>query len=128
MKTKIAVVGSRNFTDYPKLVKSLDQYIQYLDIPKEDIVIVSGGAKGADSLAKKYAADKNYQYKEFLPDWKRYGRAAGYVRNVSIIEESNACLAFWDGLSPGTKHSIDYARKKQIETIVVMDEDNEGSI
>ncbi len=98
---KLGVVGSRSFTDYSFMCGILKWY----DIE----MIVSGGATGADSLAIKYAVEHNLPYKEFLPDWNLYGKRAGYLRNELIIHNSDEVIAFWDGKSKGTKHSIDIA-------------------
>ena len=74
-------------------------------------VIVSGGAKGADSLARHYAVVNDIELVEFIPDWKKYGRGAGMKRNKDIIENCDYCIAFWDGKSKGTKNSINLAKK-----------------
>ena len=100
---KLAVVGSRGFLDYELFYKILDNI--------EITCIVSGGAKGADSLAKEYAIFHNIEYKEFLPDWNRLGKKAGMVRNKDIVDASDKVIAFWNSKSSGTKDSINYALK-----------------
>lgn len=100
---RVAVVGSRTFNDYLLLLNTLDS------IPIDSIV--SGGARGADSLAKKYAEASGLLIVEYLPEWDKYGRRAGFIRNVQIVDNSDLVIAFWDGISKGTGHSIDYARK-----------------
>ena len=101
---KLAIVGSRSFFDYQLLVETL----QDLEISE----IVSGGARGADSLAEKYAREKGIPVKVFKPDWNGLGKAAGFIRNKSIIDYADKVIAFWDGQSHGTKHSIDLAMKQ----------------
>jgi hypothetical protein len=101
---KVAVIGSRTFNDYTLLKKTLD------DIPGLS-VIISGGAKGADSLAEQWAQEKGIETMVFKPDWAKYGRGAGVVRNRLIIEDCDCCIAFWDGVSKGTKSSIDHCNK-----------------
>lgn len=85
---------------------------------KPDLV-VSGGAKGPDTLGVLWAKENDVEVKEFMPDWEKYGRAAGFKRNSQIVESANLVIAFWDGLSRGTKDSIDKARKlnKRVEII-----------
>jgi len=73
--------------------------------------IVSGGAKGADTLAEQFAKENNLPVKIFKPDWAKYGRGAGPVRNKQIVEYADKVIAFWDGESKGTKSSIDLAEK-----------------
>ncbi len=109
----IAVVGSRNFTNYPLVKDILDRFTVKSDI------LVSGGAKGADTLAERYATENGMEFVKFLDKWKKYGRQAGYLRNVKIVEMSEALVAFWDGESRGTKSSIDLAKKKGIKVYVV---------
>lgn len=100
---KLAVVGSRDFDDYEFLKKMLDYH------PCSQII--SGGARGADVLAKRYAAEQGIPIKEFMPDWSIHGKSAGYLRNEQIIEASDELVAFWNSTSRGTKHSIDLAKK-----------------
>jgi len=98
---KIAIIGSRTFEDYVLLCNTLNPY-------KDRITtIISGGARGADKLAEKYAKENSINTTIFLPDWEKNGKAAGFIRNKLIINECDTCLAFWDGVSKGTKHSID---------------------
>ena len=99
-KKKVAIVGSRTFTDYTLLETILDKYKDKIN------VIVSGGAVGADSLGAKWATKNGIKTTIFKPDWNTYGKKAGYMRNMQIIEECDICIAFWDGESKGTKHSI----------------------
>ena len=100
---KMGVIGSRTFTNYKYMKEILDSF--------SFSEIVSGGAKGADSLARKYAEEKNIPITEILPDWNQYGKSAGFKRNKLIIDESDAIIAFWDGKSKGTAHSIRLAKE-----------------
>lgn len=101
---KIAVIGSRDFTDFSLLKDVLDAH--------GPMQLVSGGAKGADALAELYAKQNGLEVQLFKPDWKMFGRGAGVIRNRQIVESSDYVIAFWDGKSRGTKSSIDYARKQ----------------
>lgn len=101
---KYAIIGSRTFNDYDYLKSCLKDF----DISE----IISGGAKGADSMAEKYAIENDIKCTIFLPDWKLHGRGAGFMRNKLIIDNSNMVIAFWDGISKGTKNSIDIANKQ----------------
>jgi hypothetical protein len=109
---KVAVVGSRGFDDYVKLKQTLD------GIPSVTLII-SGGAKGADSLAEQWATEKGIETVIYKPDWAKYGRGAGIVRNRIIIEDCDLCVAFWDGLSKGTKSSIDLCQKLNKQLIII---------
>lgn len=104
---KVAVVGSRSFNDYELLKSKLDALNEKVNITH----IVSGGAKGADSLAEKWAKDNKIETVVFYPDWEKYGKSAGFLRNELIIKEADIVIVFWDGSSKGTKLSIDLAIK-----------------
>jgi hypothetical protein len=105
----LAVVGSRSFLDYKKLCDELNLLKTNGDFNFNHIV--SGGAKGADSLAEKYAKENGIRLTVLKPNWNKYGKKAGILRNIDIVNESQYIIAFWDGISLGTKHSIDYAKK-----------------
>ena len=100
---KYAIVGGRDFNDYQSLknVMAVQEGVN---------LIVSGGAKGADSLAERFAKENSIPFKVFHAEWDVYGKSAGYKRNLQIINECDVVIAFWDGCSKGTKHSIDIAR------------------
>lgn len=98
---KVAIIGSRTIT-----IKNIEDYI-----PKNTTEIISGGAKGVDSCARLFAESNNIIYTEFLPDYKKYGRAAPIVRNRLIVDSADIIIAFWDGTSKGTKSVIDYCNK-----------------
>lgn len=72
---RIAIVGSRNLH-----VEDLGKYL-----PENVTEIVSGGARGVDSDARAFALSHGIPLKEFLPDYKSYGRTAPLKRNLEII-------------------------------------------
>ena len=110
---KLAVVGSRSCNN----VGIIFEYLCIICSPfqsKEDVYdveIVSGGAKGADTIAEKFALINRIPTKIFLPDWDKHGKSAGFLRNKDIVDYSDMVLAFWDQKSKGTKHTIDLALK-----------------
>ena len=53
----------------------------------------------------------NLKLIEFLPEYDKYGRQAPLIRNKLIVENCDCLIAFWDGVSRGTKYTIDYATK-----------------
>ena len=112
----IAIVGGRDFSDYTLLKESLLAYISIYRVPDN---IVSGGAKGADTLAAQFATEMGIPLLVFKPDYQKYGRGATLVRNTQIIENSNVVFAFWDGESKGTKDSITKAKKLQKELYII---------
>ena len=112
----IAIVGGRDFNDYPLLKESILAYIDAHEKPEN---IVSGGAKGADTLAAQFAAEMGIPLLIFKPDYQKYGRGATLVRNTQIIENAEVVFAFWDGQSKGTKGSIKKAEKLEKELYII---------
>lgn len=106
------IVGSRYFTDYPYFAGEMDHLLQN----QEKVTIVSGGAKGTDTMAKLYAEERGYPYREFPADWSQ-GRSAGYRRNWQMHEyisqfPQRGCVAFWNGdPDSGTAHSFRLAKE-----------------
>lgn len=111
MRTIIA--GSRDFIDYRLLCQNMNT----LDWPVT--VVLCGMAKGADLLGKQWAEENNIPVEEYPAKWTELGKAAGYVRNLQMANESDALVAFWDGESRGTSHMIRIAQDKKLEHIKV---------
>lgn len=102
---KIAVIGSRDFSDVKLLEEKLDTFKNRI------IELISGGAQGADTIAEAWAIVNNIPVTLFKPDWKTYGKAAGIKRNKQIIESCDYCIAFWDGKSKGTASSLKFCKQ-----------------
>ena len=102
---RVIVAGSRTITDYRLVV----QAIQESGFTIREII--SGGARGVDQLGLRYARGHKIPTAVFPANWKRDGRAAGFIRNEKMAEVAHALIAVWDGKSKGTKHMIDLARK-----------------
>jgi len=114
---RLAIVGSRDFTNY-NVLKVIISNIFYRNDVLKIAEIVSGGAKGADSLGDRFAKENDIPIKLFLPDWNTYGKSAGFRRNKLIVENCDVLLAFWDGKSKGTQHSINIAKELGVSTII----------
>jgi hypothetical protein len=113
----VAVVGSRTFADKDLLTKKLDEIQERKKKPITKVV--SGGASGADTLAEEYAKEHDIPVVVIEPEWNRYGRAAGPKRNAEIVDAAEIVVAFWDGVSRGTKSTIELARKRGKRVVVV---------
>jgi len=98
---KLAVIGSRSITSYP-----LEEVI-----PADTEEIISGGARGIDTLAREYAQAHGIPCTEIRPDYARYGKGAPLRRNLEIIEKADLVIALWDGKSTGTAHTIRKCRE-----------------
>lgn len=117
---RIIIAGGRDFSDYNKLKDHVDKCINeaLTEHRGSEIIIVSGKAKGADSLGERYAKEKGYKIAEYPADWKKNGRAAGPIRNKQMAENADALIAFWDGKSSGTKNMIDQAHKRYLHVSI----------
>jgi hypothetical protein len=102
---KIAIIGSRDFNNYKLVIETLESYKSKISL------VVSGAAKGADSLGEKWAIDNNIQTLIFPADWEKHGKRAGFIRNEDIIKNCDGVIAFWNGESKGTAHSLSLAEK-----------------
>lgn len=106
---KLLIAGSRSITEF-----DLSKYIT------EDVdTILSGGAKGVDTLAEQYA-DKHKLSKIILrPKYNLYGRAAPLKRNEELVDMADRILIVWDGVSKGTRHTVEYATKTNKDILVI---------
>ena len=118
---RLAVIGSREgFLGDPGTF--IEKLIEIEKIKKEDLIIVSGGARGVDSLAEAWADSEGVKKLIFQADWKGKGKGAGYIRNVDIIENSDLVLAIWNGESRGTLHSLILAKRKGLKIYLTLPE------
>lgn len=106
---KIMICGSRNINDYEDLKRGLEMLPRPLETGD---IVISGGARGVDTMAERCAEEHGLELMLFLADWQTYGKSAGFRRNVEMVDACDVVLAIWDGKSNGTAHSIDIARKK----------------
>lgn len=113
---RVIIAGGRDFNDFDLLKQKMDKLLSNVI---GDIAIVSGMARGADSLGARYAALKGYALYNFPADWDKYGKSAGYRRNEEMARNADALVAFWDGKSKGTKHMIDIARLHGLKVRVI---------
>ena len=117
MDVKLAIVGSRNFTSYAFLNDNINRLIKENNWNVTHVV--SGGAKGADSLAELWAKLHKVPTIIHPADWDTYGKQAGYIRNKLIVADADVVVAFWDLKSPGTKHSIDLAAEMKKSLTII---------
>ena len=112
---KVIVADGRDFADYAYLKEKLDEVFGSLwDINSRPIEIISGMAKGADTLGIRYAEEHKLTMVLSPANWKKYHRMAGILRNMNMLVTATHLVAFWDGKSHGTKHMIEIAKAKGI--------------
>ena len=126
---RVIIAGGRDFNDYVLLREECLKILRQLksegyNTKRENITIVSGKARGADTLGEKFQKEFKLNLKEFPADWN-IGRQAGYIRNNNMAEyakkdeEIGVLIAFWDNQSKGTKHMVDLANKHGLRVFVV---------
>ena len=112
---KVIIAGGRDFDDYNYMSSELTELFENSAYFKGiTIKIISGMAKGADSLAIRYADEHKLTKVLFPANWKSYPRIAGFLRNEDMLSIATHLIAFWDGKSSGTKDMIDIAQEKGI--------------
>lgn len=124
MKQRVIIAGSREFDNYPYLEYVLDHYFAEHVSDRSQVTIISGTARGADTMGERYALAHGIPLIRCPADWNRYGKSAGYRRNeeMAILSMSDNCqgvlLAFWNGKSRGTRHMIDLAYKHGVAVYI----------
>lgn len=99
----VIVAGGRNFNNYDLLRERLDYFLS----KRDSVEIISGDARGADKLGRRYAEERGLPCVVMPADWQGQGKKAGYLRNARMADKADALVAFWDGQSKGTAHMID---------------------
>lgn len=115
---KVIIAGSRGFSNYKLLREQCNKFLREKR-KTSNIIVVSGHARGADTLGEKYAQDERFTLEIYPAQWKKFGKRAGYRRNEQMAEVADALIAFWDGSSKGTKHMIDIMNEKNLLVMVV---------
>jgi hypothetical protein len=106
MKTIIA--GSRSINSY----EIVERAIKNSEFEIKEII--SGTAEGVDKLGERYAQENGIKLTRMPADWNRFGKRAGYLRNVDMANCAEALILVWDGVSKGSKHMLDIARNKKL--------------
>ena len=113
---RIIIAGSREYNNYEEAAKLIDKFIK--DVNSSNVVIVSGGAKGADKIGEEYAARNDLDCVVYKANWGKYGKQAGIIRNGEMAKNADCLLAFWDGESRGTYIMINTAKKRKLKVRV----------
>ncbi len=114
---RVIVAGGRDFSDYELLAEKLDFLLENITSP----VIVSGTARGADTLGEQYAAERGYSVNRFPADWQTHGKRAGYLRNAEMAKNADCLVAFWNGRRErsGTYMMIQIAKERGLQVRVI---------
>ncbi len=115
---RVIVCGSREVGRDPNIARATIS-ARLAELPGH-VVIVHGGARGVDRIAGQEAEKLGLLLDVFPADWERDGKAAGFIRNQRMIDVgADLVIAFWDGKSNGTRHTITRAEHAGIPVEVV---------
>lgn len=127
---KVIIAGSRSFGSIldPKCPPTHIRYIQSNDTTVVEeavkasgfsiLEVVSGGARGVDRLGEIWAKKHSLKITQFIPDWDKRGKSAGFWRNNAMADYGDALIAIWDGSSKGTAHMIQAARNRKLKVFI----------
>lgn len=109
MSKRVLVCGGRDFDDYAFVASVLDFY--------DPDTVIHGAARGADSLAHRWAQNRCVPVESYPANWHRDGKAAGPIRNVKMLAEGkpDVVIAFPGG--KGTEHMVKIAKAKGIQVL-----------
>lgn len=125
MIPRILVCGGRDFSNYRLLSQSLDkiciarEWVWDKEYLMPAVVIISGMAKGADTLAIEWAIVNWCTWEEYPADWETYGKAAGHIRNQQMIDEGKPNLIVALPGGRGTADMIRRGKKAGVEIIQI---------
>lgn len=114
---KLAIIGSREFCDWELFTEGITRILEQEG--KLPILVVSGGARGADRMGEKWAKDNGIKTLVFKPEWGKHGKRAGLIRNADIIENATHVLAFPSESGSGTQHALGLAKEKNLPIQVI---------
>lgn len=115
---KVMVTGSRDWSDIDLINNKLREIYIELGSP-ENVLLLSGGCRGADSLAESIWELNGLPVQRFPADWDKYGKAAGPIRNRQMVDESpDVVIAFPLGDSVGTRGAIRMAQSAGLDVRV----------
>lgn len=113
--TKVIICGDRNWVD----VEAIRSYLCYLQEWNYD-TIITGGARGADTIAKNEAEKMDFHVITINADWAKYGKVAGPIRNRQMLDfNPDLVIYFHDNLksSLGTKNMVVLSLEKGVTVI-----------
>ena len=113
---RVIIAGGRHFQDYDMLREQVMSSFEKHGVGMEDAEIISGHATGADQLGERFAQENGILCTIFPANWSKYGRSAGFRRNVAMVNYAAEAahplvIAFWNGKSRGTGFTIQKARE-----------------
>lgn len=106
---KLLIAGSRSIREF-----DLSNYV-----PPDTDLIITGGAKGIDMIAETYADTHKISKLILRPLYRKYKRGAPIKRNEMMVDLADQVLIVWDGISNGTRYTIEYAQQKGKPLLII---------
>ena len=111
---RILVTGGRSWDDRKIIMDALLEATRGMNW--DDVTVVHGGARGADTIAAELATGFGMKTEAHLANWSEYHRAAGPIRNKKMVDlGADVCLAFLMPNSKGTANCVEQAKKAGIK-------------
>ena len=110
MIKRIVIAGCRDYNNYYE-AKEFVEYCLSRIRKENEIIIVSGGARGADALGERYAKENGFKIERYPAHWEKYGKSAGPKRNEQMAKVADCVICFWDKKRKGTKSMMGFARE-----------------
>jgi predicted Rossmann fold nucleotide-binding protein DprA/Smf involved in DNA uptake len=100
----------------------MERVSEYVALLPANSVVVSGNARGVDRTAEEAARERGLKVISLPAQWDKYGKSAGFRRNADIVKLADRVIAFWDGVSKGTLHTINLAKAqgKPVEIVRIL--------
>lgn len=113
---RVIICGGREFSDYDLLKRKCDYYLSEKLKRGENVIVVSGGNEGADTLGEQYARERGLSVERFTANWARDGKSAGYKNYRQMAKVGNACIAFMSsyGENKAAKSMVSIARENKL--------------
>jgi hypothetical protein len=114
---RVLVTGGRDYDRTATVFRELD----FLLRSHGEVTVIEGGARGADRIARQWCANcsgGHVECEDFNADWKRFGKAAGAIRNQEMLDSGvDLVLAFPGGR--GTADMVKRAKSAGVRVIEV---------
>lgn len=121
---RVMVCGSREgFTDV-EVMQALDELFHEHSYHPPHMIVIHGAACGVDTIARRWASIHGAVLEEYPAEWEKHGKAAGYIRNKTMVDSADIVVAFWNGKSKGTYNSINLALEARKELHIYYPEDS----
>lgn len=111
----VLICGGRDYDDQKRVYDVLRRLVS----ENGTRVVIHGGCRGADTLAEMAASRLGVPTQVEYPDWERYGKVAGHIRNTKMLTQYKPDLVVAFPGGSGTAHTVRTARSLNIEVMEV---------